>query len=117
MIQIVAVVPMFAPISTANACGSVIKAVETKPTSITVMMDDDCTMIVEIMPVPTPTIRWLVAWDMNLRNPPPAADCRPSDRCFMPRRKMPSPPATVRSIVRISFIWIPDAPSRGGRST
>ena len=41
MIQIVAVVPMFAPMRTANACGRVISAVETKPTSITVMMDDD----------------------------------------------------------------------------
>ena len=54
MIQTVAVVPMFAPIRTENACGSVISAIETKPTSITVMMLEDCTIIVETMPVPTP---------------------------------------------------------------
>ena len=73
MIQIVAVVPMFAPMRTANACGSVMIAVETKPTSITVMIEEDWTRIVETMPEPTPTIRWLVAFAMNLRRPPPAA--------------------------------------------
>ena len=57
IIHTVAVVPMFAPMSTLNACGSVISAVETKPTSMTVMMDDDCTIIVETMPEPMPTIR------------------------------------------------------------
>ena len=57
MIQTVAVVPMFAPIKTENACGSVIRAVETKPTSMTVMIEEDCTRIVEKMPVPTPTMR------------------------------------------------------------
>ena len=73
MIQMVAVVPMFAPMRTANAWGSVMSAVETKPTSITVIIDDDCTMIVETMPEPTPTMRWLVARDMNFLSPPPAA--------------------------------------------
>ena len=104
MIHTVAVVPMFAPISTANACGSVIKAVETNPTSITVMIEEDWTMIVETMPLKTPTMRCFVAFAMNLRSPFPAAACKPSDKCFIPSRKIPNPPSTVRSIVRVSFI-------------
>ena len=104
MIHTVAVVPMFAPIKTANACGSVMRAVETNPTSITVMMDEDCTMIVETMPLMTPTMRWPVARLINLRSPFPAAACSPSDKCFIPSRKIPNPPSTVRSIVKASFI-------------
>ena len=72
MIHTVAVVPMFAPMRTANACGRVMRAVDTKPTSITVIIEDDWTIIVEMMPEPTPTMRWLVAFAMKLRNPPPA---------------------------------------------
>lgn len=72
MIHTVAVVPMFAPMSTLIACGRVMSAVETNPTSMTVMIELDCTSIVEKMPVPTPTRRWLVACVMNLRSPPPA---------------------------------------------
>jgi hypothetical protein len=48
------------------------RAVDTKPTSITVIIEDDWTIIVEMMPEPTPTMRWLVAFAMNLRSPPPA---------------------------------------------
>ena len=105
MIQTVAVVPMFAPIRTENACGSVISAVETKPTSMTVMIELDCTSIVEKMPVPTPMRRWLVACAMNFRSPPPAVACNPSERCFIPNRKRPSPPVTVTRMVRISDIF------------
>ena len=47
-------------------------AVDTKPTSMTVIIEDDWTIIVEMMPEPTPTMRWLVAFAMNLRSPPPA---------------------------------------------
>ena len=72
MIHIVAVVPIFAPIRTANACGSVMRAVETNPTSITVIIEEDCTIIVETIPEPTPTILWLVALAMNFLRPPPA---------------------------------------------
>ena len=93
---------MFAPISTANACGRVIRAVDTKPTSITVIMDDDCTITVETIPEPMPTNLLPAAFDMNFRSPPPAVACRPSERCFMPSRNMPSPPAIVVTIVNAS---------------
>ena len=71
---------------------------------ITVMIEEDWTMIVETMPLKTPTMRCFVAFAMNFRSPPPAVACKPSDKCFIPSRKTPSPPSTVRSIVRASFI-------------
>ena len=73
-IQTVPVVPMFAPMITLIACCKVIMPDETKPTSITVMMEDDWTINVETMPVPTPAMRCVVARPMNLRRPrPPTA--------------------------------------------
>jgi len=98
--QIVPVVPMFAPMMTLIACGSVSMPDETKPTSIAVMMADDWTMSVENRPVPTPRSRWLVACAMKERRPPPAAACRPSERCFIPRRNRPRPPSSMQKTAR-----------------
>lgn len=36
--------------------------------------------------------------------PAPPTDCKPSERCFMPRRKHPSPPPIVASNTRKSFM-------------
>ena len=90
---------------TANACGSVMSAVETNPTSMTVMIDDDCTSTVDTMPVPTPLIRCVVASDMNFRNPCPLTACRPSDRCFIPSKNTPNPPVTVTSTFKINKMF------------
>ena len=71
-IHTVAVVPMFAPIITFIAWGSVMRPEDTNPTSMTVMMDEDCTRIVETIPVPTPAMRRVVASAMNRRSSCPA---------------------------------------------
>lgn len=42
--------------------------------------------------------------DMNFRRLPPAVAWSPSERCFIPRRNVPSPPSTVNRIVNTSFI-------------
>ena len=53
----VPVVPMFAPIMTFIACESVIIPEDTNPTTIAVIIADDCAIKVETMPVPTPARR------------------------------------------------------------
>ena len=97
----VAVVPMFEPMMTFTACVRFMSPDETNPTTMTVMMEDDWTIIVETMPVPTPASRCVVAKDMNLLNPDPLTACRPSERCFIPSRNVPSPPPTIIRIVNI----------------
>ena len=103
-IHTVAVVPTFAPMITLIACWSDISPDETNPTSMTVMMEDDCTRMVETMPVPTPAARCVVAKAMNLRSSRPATACKPSERCFMPRRNTPRPPSTVTRTRKMSFM-------------
>ena len=102
--QAVVVVPMFEPMITLIACVRFMSPDETKPTAITVMIDEDCTIIVETSPVPTPARRCVVASDMNFRSPEPLTACRPSERCFMPRRNVPSPPPTMIKIDNVSFM-------------
>ena len=103
-IHTVAVVPMFAPIITLTACSSVISPDDTNPTSMTEMIDDDCTRIVDTMPVPTPATRCVVASAMNRLSSRPATACKPSERCFIPSRNTPSPPMTVMSTSKMSFM-------------
>ena len=67
----------------------------TKPTTITVVMELDCTNIVTVVPTPTAISRLSVTLLIIRRSPSPAMACRPSDMFFMPSRKMPSPPITV----------------------
>ena len=55
-----------------DVCGDLPEA--TNPTSIAVIMAEDCTMMVERIPFVTPTRRWLAVFAMNLRSPPPAMD-------------------------------------------
>ena len=50
------------------ACGNVMIAAETKPTSITVTIEEDCTSIVETTPVPMPAKRLEVAMAMMRRS-------------------------------------------------
>ena len=77
---------------------------DTNPTAITVMIELDCTMIVDTQPVATPARRCVVASAMNRLSPRPLTACRPSDKCFIPSKKVPRPPATVKMTSNISFI-------------
>ena len=95
---------MFEPMMTLIACVRLSSPDETNPTAITVMIDEDCTITVETSPVPTPARRCVVASDMNFRSPEPLMACNPSERCFMPRRNIPSPPPTIKNIDTASFI-------------
>ena len=95
---------MLEPMMTLIACVRFMSPEETNPTTITVMIEEDCTIIVETIPVPTPAMRCVVARDMNLRRPEPLTACRPSDKCFIPKRNVPSPPPTRMTIDNISFI-------------
>ena len=119
MSHAVAVVPMFEPMITLIACVRFRRPEDTNPTTITVMIDDDWTITVETMPVPTPAKRCVVASDMNRLRPDPLTACSPSERCFMPSRNVPSPPPTTTSIDNSSFmatsllICVPSASSKG----
>ena len=109
MIHPVTVVPIFDPIITLIACVRFIKPDETNPTAITVMIELDCTIIVENIPVATPAKRLVVIPDMNFLSPAPPIDCNPSERCFIPKRKHPSPPAMV--ITETSQLFILFSPA------
>ena len=77
------------------ACERFMKPLFTKPTTMTVVTELDCTSIVTSNPVPTAISLFVVILLIRRRNPLPAIACRPSDMFFMPRRKIPSPPTTV----------------------
>ena len=71
MIHAVVVVPMLEPMITLMACVRLRRPDETNPTAMTVMIEEDCTMIVEMQPVITPARRCVVARDMNFLSPRP----------------------------------------------
>ena len=104
MSQIVNVVPMFAPISTLMDSTSVMRRDTTKPTSITVTMDDDCIKSAAAIPVATPDSRLPVANDMKCLRPSPLAAWSPSERCRIPSRNRPSPPHMLAVTGHSSFI-------------
>ena len=95
---------MLDPMMTFIACVRSRSPDDTKPTAITVMIELDWTMIVETHPVATPARRWVVANAMKRLKPLPLTACKPSDRCFIPSRNVPRPPATVRRTINMSFI-------------
>ena len=41
---------------------------------------------------------------MNFLSPEPLTACRPSDRCFMPSKNVPSPPPTMTKMDNVSFM-------------
>jgi len=73
MIQPVNVVPILAPMMTPIACVSDKSPAFTKVISITVVADDDCTRIVTIAPVSTPTMLFFVIMFRALWRRSPAA--------------------------------------------
>ncbi len=91
------VVPMLAPKMTLAACMSVISPAFTKLTTMTVVTEDDCTIMVTNSPVVTPMIRLSVTAPMNRRRRSPARTWSASDIAFIPNRKMPRPPMRLKS--------------------
>ena len=88
----VMVVPMFAPkITPAAWCRSMSPA-RTKPTTMTVVAEEDCTTMVKTRPTSSPRKRLRVRISRKRRRLSPAARSSPSPICFIPKRKSPSPP-------------------------
>ena len=91
----VMVVPMFAPMITPIACIRLIRPAFTKLTTMTVVADDDCIMIVIRRPVNTAIRRLLVMSCRNVLSLFPADFCRPSERICIPYRNSPSEPTIL----------------------
>src|SRR5690606_18095161 len=70
----------------------------TKPTTMTDVMELDCTTQVTTVPTMTARNRFPVAALIILRSPDPATACIPSDMCFMPIRNRPRPPTNSEAI-------------------
>ena len=80
----VRVVPMFEPMMTPMVCPRVIMPELTRPTSITVMAEEDWMAMVMIMPSAIATKRLEVIFFSERSKEPPASLLRPEDRTFMP---------------------------------
>ena len=97
---------MFAPKITPVACIRSSKPAFTKPTTITVVADDDCITIVKTTPTISPITGLRVSDSSSLRNLSPAAFSRPSPIIFMPYRNSARPPIidiAISSVIRSSF--------------
>ena len=95
-IQAVTVVPTLAPIMTLMACPRVIMPELTKPTTITVVAEEDWMTPVTARPVRKPSIRLEVSLPRMVRRLLPAARSRDSPMTFMPNRNRHRPPIIVR---------------------
>ena len=103
IIQAVAVVPMLAPMMTATAPPSDINPALTKPTTITVVADDDWMTAVTAVPVRMPLSGLSVILPKMVRIRLPAAFCSPSLIIFMANKKMASAPVNLMIISRMSM--------------
>ena len=83
-IHAVTVVPILAPIITPIACASVRSPALTKLTTMTVVADDDCMIVVIPNPVMTPLKGFDVMADKKPLNLSPAAFCNPELIKFIP---------------------------------
>jgi hypothetical protein len=95
----VTVVPTFAPKITPTACASVIRPALTKPTTSTVVTDDDWITAVTTAPVNAPSRRLPVSRASSAFICWPAAAFRPSVIFSMPYRNSASPPSSCRTMV------------------
>ena len=82
--QPVAVVPMFAPMMTVIACARFISPAFTKPTTITVVAEELCTIAVTSAPSAIPMNLFCVSAARILFILEPAAFCKPCAIMFMP---------------------------------
>ena len=102
----VTVVPIFAPIMIPTACDSFIIPEFTKPTTITVVADDD--WITAVTPAPSNTA--LIGFDVRVSNIfsnlPPDIFSSPAPITFIPYRNSANPPmrvSTPKISISISF--------------
>ena len=98
----VTVVPMLAPIITPTACVSDIMPALTKPTTITVVADDDWMTAVTRNPTNTARNLLLVMTSSRRLSFEPAAFSSPSPIVRMPNRNSPIPPASDRIFVMLT---------------
>ena len=83
-IQLVTVVPMLEPIRTLIVCGNSIRPELTRPTSMTVIADEDWIATVMPAPSPMPRIGLDVAFLKDRSKEPPAILPNPPDMTCMP---------------------------------
>ncbi len=95
----VIVVPIFAPKITPDACIRFISPEFTKLTTITVVALEDWMIAVNTIPTIIPINRFLVKNSSMLRIFAPAAFSSPSLIIFIPYRKNPSPPSSIKIVV------------------
>ena len=91
-IQAVIVVPIFAPMMMPTACERFIMPAFTKPTTMTVVAEDDCTSAVIAAPSTTAIKRFFVTMSRKPEIRLPAAFCMPSLMTDIPYRNIPNPP-------------------------
>ena len=91
-IQAVRVVPRSDPKITPTVCSSSMMPEFTKPTSITVIADEDCMAIVIMVPTTIPISLLSVTFLSSFSNLPPVIFSREVDIRFIPKRKKASPP-------------------------
>ena len=88
----VMVEPMLEPKMTPAAWYRSMSPALTKPTTITVVADEDCTSMVKSMPISSPMMRLRVSTSSRWRRLLPAARSSSSPISFMPNRNRPRPP-------------------------
>ena len=103
-IHAVMVVPTLAPIITPIALESFMIPEFTKPTTITVVADDDCITAVTSIPTIKPLKVLLVSFSSICSSLPPESFSRPSPIVFIPYRNSASPPKRVRT-AKMSIIF------------
>ena len=92
----VTVVPMFAPIITPTAWLSFMIPELTKPTTITVVADDDCMAAVTAIPRISPLMRLSVSFSRILSSLLPENLIRPSPITLIPYKNIARPPTIVK---------------------
>ena len=95
-IQAVTVVPTFAPMMTLMACPRVSSPELTKPTTMTVVADDDWITAVTARPVSRPENRPLVSFARMAFSEPPARFSSAVPITLMPNRNRLSEPSMVK---------------------
>ena len=96
-IQLVTVVPTFAPIITLIAWRRFISPELTKPTTITVVADELCITAVTAQPVRNPANLLVVIFARMPRSLLPALRSRASPIVFIPNRNRQSPPMSFNA--------------------
>ena len=99
----VTVVPKFAPMMTPTALESFIIPELTNPTTMTVVVDEDCIKAVTNVPTKKPLNVLLVIFSRSFSSFPPDSFSRPSPMVFMPNRNNASPATKLRTVSRNFF--------------